>query len=62
MIKKDDWIPSEGIVLEPAAELAIKSEKNSVVLAGPGAGKTELLAQKASYFLQTEICNPPQKY
>lgn len=61
MIKKDDWIPSEGIVLEPAAELAIKSEKNSVVLAGPGAGKTELLAQKASYFLQTEICNPPQK-
>ncbi|MNO19157.1 putative ATP-dependent DNA helicase YjcD [compost metagenome] len=61
MLNKKKWIPSNEIILEPSAENAIKCEKSSVVLAGPGAGKTELLAQKASYLLQTEICKPPQK-
>jgi superfamily I DNA/RNA helicase len=30
------------------------------VTAGAGAGKTEMLAQKAAYLLQTGICPPPR--
>ena len=41
-----DWIPSGGITLEENAITAVKAEKNILVVAGPGAGKTELLAQK----------------
>ena len=34
---------------------------NTLVVAGPGAGKTELLAQKASYLFQTNLCSNPRK-
>jgi hypothetical protein len=34
---------------EENAEWAIKSQENSLVSAGPGSGKTELLAQRAAY-------------
>ncbi|RAU91180.1 UvrD-helicase domain-containing protein [Paenibacillus sp. YN15] len=57
----ENWNPSEGIILEPAAALAVKSELNNLILAGPGAGKTELLAQRACYLLQTNLCPSPQK-
>lgn len=60
-IKSESWRPSEGITLEPAAEIAVKSELNNLILAGPGAGKTELLAQRACFLLQTNLCPNPQK-
>lgn len=60
-IKPESWSPSEGITLEPVAEIAVKSELNSLILAGPGAGKTELLAQRACFLLQTNLCPNPQK-
>ena len=34
---------------------------NKAVIAGPGAGKTELLAQRACFLLQTGKCPPPRK-
>lgn len=37
------------------------SNKNHLVIAGPGAGKTELLAQRACYLLQTNTANYPRK-
>ena len=55
------WSPSEGLILEPAALMAVKNLENSLVVAGPGAGKTELLAQKASYLLETNSCVNPSK-
>lgn len=60
-ISPEDWKPCDGISLETAAECAVKSSKNVLVIAGPGAGKTELLAQKAAFLLQTNRCRYPQK-
>lgn len=60
-INKDEWIPSNNIVLEKNAEFAVKCKENILVVAGPGAGKTELLAQKAGYLFQTNTCCDPQK-
>jgi len=56
-----DWMPSGEIILEENSVTAVKSKKNVLVVAGPGAGKTELLAQKAGYLFQTNICVYPQK-
>lgn len=56
-----DWIPTDGLVLEPNAIEAIKKEENILVVAGPGAGKTELLAQKAGYLFSTNSCPTPKK-
>ncbi|MBT2639854.1 ATP-dependent helicase [Bacillus sp. ISL-39] len=61
MMKKINWQASGGISLEHAAELAVKSNRNTLVVAGPGAGKTELLAQRASYLLETKTCEEPRK-
>ncbi|WP_152393387.1 UvrD-helicase domain-containing protein [Paenibacillus guangzhouensis] len=60
-ISSEHWRPTDGLILEPAAEIAIKTEMNNLILAGPGAGKTELLAQRACYLLQTNLCPSPQK-
>ncbi len=60
-VQPDKWIPAGGMELEAAADYVIKSNKNCIVIAGPGAGKTELLAQKACYLLQTNICLSPYK-
>jgi len=54
------WIP-EDIVLEDAAVDVVRSEYNTLVVAGPGAGKTELLAQRACYLLQTNTCPYPRR-
>ncbi|MEG1107130.1 MAG: UvrD-helicase domain-containing protein [Eubacterium sp.] len=55
------WQLSEGI--EPTQELMdiIECEQSVSVLAGAGAGKTELLAQKANYLLQTSKCMWPKR-
>ncbi|WP_053362556.1 ATP-dependent helicase [Bacillus sp. FJAT-27251] len=56
-----EWKPSGNIILEENALISVKSNKNLLVIAGPGAGKTELLAQKASYLLETNTCQNPKK-
>ncbi|MCX6462689.1 MAG: ATP-dependent helicase [Pseudonocardiales bacterium] len=47
--------------LEPAALDAVRYRGNAHVTAGPGAGKTEFLAQRAAYLLMTGCCAPPQR-
>lgn len=61
MVSIRDWQPTDGFVLEEAALKAIKNLNNSLIVAGPGAGKTELLAQKACCLLQTNSCVNPKK-
>ena len=60
-ISSDNWTPVDGVVLEDAANDAIKCLGNVIVHAGPGAGKTELLAQKAAYLLMTGMCRSPRR-
>ena len=60
-IKPEDWMPDAGITLEEAADQAVRSSDHVLVIAGPGAGKTELLAQKAAYLFQTNNCKAPRK-
>lgn len=55
-----DWRPHGIKDLEPAAWDALRAGTASVT-AGPGAGKSEFLAQRASYLLETELCRPPQQ-
>ena len=60
-VLQEKWMPSDNIVLEANAEHAIRNDSNVLVIAGPGAGNTELLAQKAGYLFQTNKCKDPQK-
>jgi superfamily I DNA/RNA helicase len=55
------WEPADDMTLESNALNVAKSSENTLVVAGPGAGKTELLAQKASFLLQTNTCPYPYK-
>ncbi len=55
------WKPKGVESLEKAADEAVRSERNVVVVAGPGAGKTELLAQRACFLLETSLCRKPQR-
>ena len=61
IVAADKWIPCDNIVLEDNAQKAVRTNRNVLVVAGPGAGKTELLAQKACYLFQTNLCKDPQK-
>lgn len=54
------WRPHGIDDLEEAAWAALRAGTASVT-AGPGAGKTEFLAQRAGYLLETGICRPPQQ-
>lgn len=60
-INVEEWRPFGDITLEDNAEYAIRYSKNIAVIAGPGAGKTELLAQKAGFLLATNSCVSPKK-
>ena len=60
-VSHDQWEPVGVNSLEPAADQVVRSNKNTLVLAGPGAGKTELLAQRACYLLETDICSAPHR-
>jgi superfamily I DNA/RNA helicase len=55
------WTPAGGLELEPEALRAVQSKSNGYVVAGPGAGKTELLAQRACFLFQTRMCAPPHR-
>lgn len=59
--KCDEWAPADGFILETAALEVAKSNCNELVVAGPGAGKTELLAQRACYLLETNTCIDPKR-
>ncbi len=62
MIRAQDWRPAGGLALEPNALAAVvATERNVVVAAGPGAGKTELLAQRADFLLRTGQCPYPRR-
>lgn len=59
--QSNEWVPSHSVVLEDAALLALKSLNNIAIAAGPGAGKTEFLAHKAGYLIETNQCVHPKK-
>lgn len=62
MIQQEDWRPVDGLKLEPNALTAvITTDRNVVVAAGPGAGKTELLAQRADFLFRTGACPYPRR-
>jgi superfamily I DNA/RNA helicase len=61
-VSKDNWVPQGVDRLEGRAWDALRETDRSVlVTAGAGAGKTEFLAQKAAYLLQTAICPAPKR-
>lgn len=62
MIPIDRWRPSAGLTLEPNALVAaMEASANLALTAGPGAGKTEMLAQRADFLLQTGRCRYPRR-
>ena len=61
LTKPDEWRPTGIAELEEGAWQVLRSQDNRAVIAGPGAGKTELLAQRACYLLETGIVRSPQR-
>lgn len=62
MTLQEDWQPSDSIVLEPNADLAVRETARSVALtAGPGSGKTELLAQRTDFLLRSNSSPFPRR-
>lgn len=62
MINADQWLPSDSLKLEPNALVAVKeTARNLALTAGPGAGKTEMLAQRADFLLRTGVCRYPKR-
>ena len=62
IVRPIDWRPQGITDLEPCAWQALRQTERSVlVTAGAGAGKTEFLAQKATYLLQTSLCPSPKR-
>jgi superfamily I DNA/RNA helicase len=62
MIEPADWTPAGRRRLEPNAMLsATERERNVLAIAGPGAGKTEMLAQRADFLLRTGCCPYPRR-
>ncbi len=62
LVRPQDWRPQGVDDLEPRAWEALRQTERSVlVTAGAGAGKTEFLAQKATYLLQTGLCIAPKR-
>lgn len=62
MIDPSSWKSADDLNLEPNAQIAVKEDSQSIaVVAGPGSGKTELLAQKADFLFQTNFCPYPRR-
>ncbi|AOX07448.1 ATP-dependent DNA helicase PcrA [compost metagenome] len=57
----DEWQPRGIPSLEPSAWTALRRMESTSVVAGPGAGKSEFLAQRAAYLLETGLCIAPQQ-
>jgi DNA helicase-2/ATP-dependent DNA helicase PcrA len=60
-IDTDKWRPRGVDSLEPTADQVVRSTNNTLVIAGPGAGKTELLAQRACFLLECGVCRHPRR-
>lgn len=60
-IRSDEWKPDGVAELSAEAWSVVRSDHNAYAIAGPGAGKTELLAQRACYLLQTNTCPSPRR-
>jgi superfamily I DNA/RNA helicase len=60
-IDPKDWRPVGIDALEDNALEVVRSTDNRSVIAGPGSGKTELLAQRACYLLQCGVAPVPQR-
>ena len=57
-IKDADWVLKDIQEVEDEAMKVIRnSTEHNLVLAGPGSGKTELLAQKACFLIETGKCS-----
>ncbi|MCG7871837.1 MAG: ATP-dependent helicase [Candidatus Thiodiazotropha lotti] len=62
MIPVDAWRPADGLTLEPNAfKAATEKLRSQVLTAGPGAGKTEMLAQRSDFLLRTGTCRYPKR-
>lgn len=62
MISVAIWRPADGLTLEPnALRAAQEQERCQALTAGPGAGKTEMLAQRADFLLRTGTCRYPKR-
>lgn len=59
-VRPEQWRPHGIADLEDAAWDALIADSVAVT-AGPGAGKTEFLAQRASFLLETGRCRAPQQ-
>jgi superfamily I DNA/RNA helicase len=60
-VRPHDWAPIDVDELEANDMVVVRSTDNRSVIAGPGAGKTELLAQRAAYLLQTGVSPAPRR-
>ena len=60
-VAPDQWQPVGVASLEDNAMNVVRSTNNRSVIAGPGSGKTELLAQRAAYLLQCGIARSPRR-
>lgn len=56
LIPAGEWSPVGIEELEPNAWKALRHQGSACITAGPGAGKTEFLAQLACYLLSTGTC------
>lgn len=61
LVDPENWKPVGIQGLEPDAMDAVRATGNTLVTAGPGAGKTELLGQRGVYLLQTGTCIHPRR-
>lgn len=60
-VRPEQWKPIGVDELEANALLVVRSTDHRSIIAGPGAGKTELLAQRAAFLLQTGASPPPRR-
>jgi superfamily I DNA/RNA helicase len=60
-VPPDLWQPIGVKELEDNAMNVVRSTDNRSIIAGPGSGKTELLAQRAAYLLQCGVSRPPRR-
>lgn len=61
LVSPDHWRPRGIDDLEPDAWRALRHAGSTCVVAGPGAGKTEFLAQRAVYLFETGLCPAPYR-
>ena len=61
IVSRELWCPHGIEYLEPDAWSAVRGTEHTLVVAGPGSGKSELLTQKAIYALETNLCSRPRE-